>query len=127
MFVQPATVPDPGVSASSSSLLGHWPARASAALQRSAVGLLVVMLSGQFVFAAYVTIFYGGAALAGEYERWSNVLPRGYVEGDVLGNAMLGLHLLLRSGVAALLGTVTIVIAGGALVATMGLWLPRIQ
>ena len=73
----------------------RWPVLAHAALKRSGQAWLVVTLFGQFVFAAYVAMFYGGAALAGEYERWSEVLPRGYVGGDLVGNAMLGLHLLL--------------------------------
>jgi hypothetical protein len=50
---------------------------------------------GQFIFAAYVAVFYGSASLAGDFERWNKVLPRGYDPADPLGNAMLGLHLLL--------------------------------
>ena len=56
---------------------------------------LAVALLGQGVFAAYVTVFYGGATLAGDPTRWNKVMPRGHVPGDSLGNWVLGLHLLL--------------------------------
>ncbi|TXH58848.1 DUF2306 domain-containing protein [Piscinibacter sp.] len=73
----------------------HWETLSRAALSGSATVWLIVTLAGQLVFAAYVANFYGGAAIAGEYERWSKVLPRGIDSTDPLGNAILGLHLLL--------------------------------
>ena len=73
----------------------HWETLSRAALSGSATVWLIVTLAGQVVFAAYVANFYGGAAIAGEYERWSKVLPRGIDSTDPLGNAILGLHLLL--------------------------------
>ena len=68
---------------------------ASAAwLSRSVAAWAVVALTGQLVFAAYVLVFYGGAALAGTPERWNEVLPRGWQAGAAFDNAVLAAHLL---------------------------------
>lgn len=63
------------------------------ALQGVAAIWLAVALLGQALFAAYVTVFYGGAALAGDPARWNQVMPHGHVPGDTAGNTVLGLHL----------------------------------
>lgn len=55
---------------------------------------LTVMAVGQLLFASYVLVFYGGALLHGAPQRWNQILPKGHVVGDTLGNGMLGLHLL---------------------------------
>ena len=73
----------------------RWKTLPLAALSASVTVWLIVTLAGQMVFAAYVANVYGGAAIAGEYERWSKVLPKGFDPADPFGNAMLGLHLLL--------------------------------
>ena len=73
----------------------RWTSWSRAALSGSATAWLAATLTGQAIFAAYVAIFYGGAAIAGNYERWGKVLPRGFDAADPLGNALLGLHLLL--------------------------------
>lgn len=75
--------------------LGRWSVWSRAALLGSAMVWLTVTLGGQLFFAAYVAKVYGGAALNGQYERWSTVLPRGFDANDPVGTAMLGLHLLL--------------------------------
>ncbi len=49
----------------------------------------------QFVFATYVTLFYGKATLTGNLENWNKVLPHGYVKGEGLGNFIVGIHLFL--------------------------------
>ncbi len=67
--------------------------RATAWLQRSVVAWLGVAFAGQLVFAAYVLLFYGGAALAGEPQRWNEVLPHGWKAGAALDNAVLAAHL----------------------------------
>ena len=54
-----------------------------------------VALIGQWLFVAYVAAFYGGAAVAGDFERWNEVLVGGYVRGGTLGNVVLAAHLAL--------------------------------
>lgn len=71
----------------------RWMRWSRAVLSASAAFWLIVMLAGQVVFAAYVAVFYGGATLAGDVERWNKVLPKGYGSGDTFGNAVLALHL----------------------------------
>jgi uncharacterized membrane protein len=67
--------------------------RPAAWLQRSVIAWLGVAFVGQLVFAAYVLLFYGGAALAGEPERWNEVLPHGWKAGASLDNGVLAAHL----------------------------------
>lgn len=84
-----------------SGALSRAPARTAAAgwLRAAVTAWVGVALAGQAVFAAYVAIFYGGAALSGTPERWNDVLPRGWVGGDTPGNAALVAHLLFAPAV----------------------------
>ena len=80
------------------------PRQATAAwLRRSVIAWTGVALLGQLVFAAYVLLFYGSGALAGEPSRWNKVLPHGWKDGAVLDNSLLAAHLLF---------TVVIVLGG---------------
>jgi uncharacterized membrane protein len=54
-----------------------------------------VAVLGQWVFAAYVAAFYGGAVLDGDLLRWNKQLPHGYVPGDAAGNFAVAAHLAL--------------------------------
>jgi hypothetical protein len=73
----------------------RWHATSGRILNRIGMLCLASIVMGQFVFAAYVSIFYGGAVIDGEYERWNKVLPRGYDATDPVGSAVLGLHFLV--------------------------------
>lgn len=55
----------------------------------------VIAVAGQWLFAAYVLAFYGGAAVQGNLEAWNKVLPRGHVAGDPMNNIAVAVHLLL--------------------------------
>ncbi len=79
--------------------------RGSQALRVSAALWFGVAVLGQLMFSAYVVVFFGRSALQGRFQDWSQVLPRGHVPGDAVGNAVLALHLLFT----------TVVVAGGAL------------
>jgi phage tail protein X len=72
-------------------------------LRRSVIAWTCVALLGQLVFAAYVLLFYGISALAGEPRRWNQVLPHGWKDGAVLDNSVLAAHLMF---------TVVIVLGG---------------
>jgi Predicted membrane protein (DUF2306) len=54
-----------------------------------------IAVVGQWIFAAYVLLFYGKATLTGHSENWNKVLPHGYVAGETIGNIVVGIHLLL--------------------------------
>lgn len=58
-------------------------------------GWFIIAVLGQWIFALYVTSFYGRATAAGHSENWNKVLPNGYVPGDTVGNVVVGIHLLL--------------------------------
>lgn len=65
-----------------------------AALASAARLWWIVAVCGQWLFVAYLLLFYGRTSLQGEVTAWNQVLSRGYVQGDSLGNLGLGLHLL---------------------------------
>lgn len=54
-----------------------------------------VAIAGQWLFAYYVLVFYGPSAVSGNYAEWAQVLPKGIIAGDMVGNAALKSHLVL--------------------------------
>jgi len=72
-----------------------WRATSRAALKGSAVSWFAVALIGQFLFALYILGFYGGAALAANWQAWNDRLINGFVDGDAAGNAALVSHMAL--------------------------------
>ncbi len=65
------------------------------ALQAATRVWFLIAVGGQWLFAAYVAAFYGGVALTGDLAGWNAELPRGYVEGEVFENFVVGAHLAL--------------------------------
>jgi uncharacterized membrane protein len=63
----------------------------------AATAWLVVATVGQWIFGAYILLFYGKSTMTGDFERWNKVLPHGYVEGDWQGNMVVGIHILLAA------------------------------
>jgi uncharacterized membrane protein len=53
--------------------------------------------SGQWLFGAYILLFYGKSTMTGDFEKWNQVLPHGYVAGDWKGNLIVGSHVLLAA------------------------------
>jgi hypothetical protein len=70
-------------------------AAARRALESSARFWFLTAVAGQWLFAANIAVFYGGAALRGNLAHWNLVLPHGYVEGETFGNAAVAAHLAL--------------------------------
>lgn len=68
--------------------------RGARLLRRSATAWLLLAVAGQLVFAAYVTVFYGGAAASGDSARWSEVLPRGFGVNELLDTLAVAAHVL---------------------------------
>lgn len=50
-------------------------------------------LAGQWMFALYLALFYGASGVRGDFEAWTQVLPKAIIPGDTLGNVSLFLHL----------------------------------
>lgn len=74
-------------------------------LNAAALIWFIVMLLGQLLFLVYVIGFYGGAAIQGDFGRWTNN-PRGeHITGDMAGNVAMGLHVLFSA----------VIILGGAI------------
>jgi len=56
---------------------------------------LTTAILGQWFFALYIFMFYGGHAINGDWQSWSNRMIHGFVEGDWLGNLSVFLHITL--------------------------------
>ena len=70
-------------------------ANANHLLRRSTQCWFIITVLGQWIFATYITVFYGGAAAGGQFDQWNDVLSPGYQEGHTMGNIAVGMHLLL--------------------------------
>jgi hypothetical protein len=68
---------------------------ANKTLKGSAIFWFLVAVIGQWIFAFYVTAFYGNSALHGNFEAWNKKIPHAYVAGDHIGNFAIAMHLLL--------------------------------
>ncbi len=66
-----------------------------ALLKASAVTWFTVAALGQFAFAIYILLFYGGNALEGDWTAWTRRLIVGFVEADLIGNLNVVAHMLL--------------------------------
>jgi len=64
-------------------------------LTRLAQTWFVVATLGQWFFATYVTILYGGSALGGQMTVWNDHLTHGYVPGETVANTAMAAHLAL--------------------------------
>ena len=64
-------------------------------LKASAITWFTVAALGQFAFASYILLFYGGNALAGDWAAWTRRLIVGFVEADLIGNLNVVAHMLL--------------------------------
>ncbi len=55
----------------------------------------LIAFIGQWLFVYYVAFFYGPSGLQGNFEVWNEVMPHGYIKGELTGNIIVGIHLLL--------------------------------
>jgi len=55
----------------------------------------VVAVVGQWMFVAYIMVFYGGVVAQGNLAKLNKFLTHGYIPGDHIGNLALAVHLLL--------------------------------
>jgi uncharacterized membrane protein YozB (DUF420 family) len=59
--------------------------------------LFAIGVCGQWLFAFYIAVFYGGVVLNGTYEQVNEKLGHGIIEGDGMGNFMLAFHIFLAA------------------------------
>ena len=62
-----------------------------------ATGWWLIALAGQTIFTGYVATLYGVASLHGDFPRWNDVMPRGWVSADVGGNIAVAAHLFFAA------------------------------
>jgi len=64
-------------------------------LSISAATWLLTAIMGQWLFAYYIMVFYGGNALQGDWDAWSKRMIHGFIEGDLIGNIAVLIHISL--------------------------------
>ncbi len=84
---------NPAVLTADATLPGEAPG--TRALHVAGRAWFLIASTGQWLFAAYVAVFFGGAALDGELSRWNEELPRGYIPGQPFDNFVVATHLFL--------------------------------
>ncbi len=68
---------------------------ADKALNATAAFWFLVAIAGQWLFAYYIAVFYGGTLIQGNLGEWTKRMIHGFIEGDYIGNAFVLLHILL--------------------------------
>jgi uncharacterized membrane protein len=86
---------------------------------------LVVTTIGQWLFGAYIILFYGKHTFSGDFEKWNQVLPHGYVAGDWKGNVVVGSHILLAT-IMVIGGPLQLITQGRGKFAVFHRWLGRV-
>ncbi len=71
-----------------------WGGAADAALKTSAAVWFTVAAAGQWLFAYYIAVQYGGA-LFGDFSSFNEFMHNGMIPGDLVGNVALAVHLLI--------------------------------
>ncbi len=69
--------------------------RGNKMLEFTAAAWVIVAVVGQWIFAAYLALFYGGTALRGNLEAWGQGGPHGIIEGDPIGNVAMAIHVFV--------------------------------
>lgn len=72
---------------------------AATALNAAARVWFVVAVAGQWMFACYIALVYGGAAVQGNLQAWTSRLAHGYEAGNTVGNTVLFTHLLFAAAI----------------------------
>jgi len=72
-------------------------ASADRILAKAGVAWWVIALAGQTIFTAYIALLYGVSAWTRHFDRWNEVVPRGWVPGHGAGNLTLAGHLLFAA------------------------------
>jgi len=72
------------------------------ALKAAGTSWFVVAVLGQWAFVVYIVAYYGGALVAGDYDKWGKFLTHGLISGDRLGNVALAAHLATAAIITAL-------------------------
>lgn len=72
--------------------------RAASFLKGAGIFWFSIALIGQAAFVAFIALFYWTRTLTGRYAAWNDKpLISGYVAGDLIGNIMFGVHVLLAA------------------------------
>lgn len=64
-------------------------------LNFSAALWFLTAVFGQWFFAYYILMHYGGNAVQGDWSSWSSRMIHGIIEGDLIGNIAVLIHILL--------------------------------
>lgn len=94
-----------------------YPTIGERGLAAAAIFWFSIAFIGQLIFVLYIFGLYGISLIQGDFERWNTMMPRGYTDGDIIGNFFIGIHLLLAA----------VISIGGPLqiIPKLRAWVPR--
>jgi hypothetical protein len=64
-------------------------------LNASATTWFLTAIMGQWLFAYYIMVYYGGNAIQGDWDAWSKRMIHGFLEDDLIGNIAVLIHISL--------------------------------
>jgi uncharacterized membrane protein len=70
-----------------------WEPLARTTLKASIRFWFLVIMAGQLIFAVSISILYGLKAWRGDLPAWNRVMTHGYIPGQAIGNAVVGVHI----------------------------------
>ena len=71
--------------------------KADRAINTSAIFWFLVAVIGQWLFVYYIIMHYGGSAMQGDMDTYSKSTIAGHVKGDLVGNLVFGMHILMAA------------------------------
>jgi len=71
--------------------------KANQLLTKATKFLFMVAVIGQLLFVAHIVSYYGSSIFTGDYDHWNKLLENGLIEGDIIGNFALMVHLFLAA------------------------------
>lgn len=77
----------------------EWNSAAATTLNAAVRCWFVAAVAGQWMFASYIALVYGGAAARGNLQAWTSRLAHGYEAGNTVGNTALLTHLLFAAAI----------------------------
>lgn len=72
-------------------------AKANQLMKKATQLLFAVAVIGQLLFVAHIVSYYGSSIFTGDYTHWNELLYNGLIEGDIIGNIALMVHLFLAA------------------------------
>lgn len=69
--------------------------KSNSLLQQSIQVWFLIATIGTWIFAFYVSVYYGSSAIMGNWAKWNETMPHGHEPGDGMNNVAMIAHIIL--------------------------------